>query len=344
MQLEEIKTLCDEVSSLVDAGLPLETHLAEAGKGHGQRLQSMTELVVERLERGDDLQEIVNAPEFGRTTFVPAAIAAGVQTGRLSDTVEIMGNAATALLNVRRRLIHSITYPFLVMLVACLLFSIFVSRYLAAVSFTLSDLGMEDSVIFKLVQLNRSAPWWPMILPAVGAVLIFVWFVSGRAATLTFQGLERLLLLLPGVSGLMNHLHRMTFGRMLSLMVERSVPLPKALVLAGHCCGDSAIARASELAAQKITSGQSTLSDSPHRLPAMFEACLEADDRSEDRLNIRLPAITTFYERRLQASLAWLSSIVPAGMLIIVGGGAVALYAVSVFWPMTDLFFRLPGV
>lgn len=343
MQLENIRILCDEVSSLVDAGLPLEAHLADAGKGHGSRLKSLTEEISRQMEQGDSLQDVISNGPSGMPSFVPASIAAGIRTGRLSDSVEIMGDAASAMLSVRRNLVHSVTYPFLVLMVACLLFSLFVSRYLASIRFLLTDFRLEQTALFQLVQWNKAWPWWPMVAPAIGLLILVVWFVSGRAATLSFRGLERLLLVLPGVSGLIRNLHRMTFGRILSLMVDRSVPLPDALVLAGNSCGDAEIAAASSVAAEQIRLGRGPLAESGSELPPMFAACLDSATVTEQQLKVRLPAITAFYERRIQIGMSWLGSVIPVLMLVVIGGGAVALYAVSVFWPMTQLFYLLPG-
>lgn len=133
--------------------------------------------------------------------------------------------------------------------------------------------------------------------------------------------------------------------RMLCLMVERELPLPDALLLAGSCSGNGRLEQACGQAAAQVSAGtRPELQDRPWRageLPPLVTVCLQESSGQADTLNQQLLGVAGFYRRRLQTSRAWLRNIVPVAMFIIIGGGSVVAYGLTVFWPVTQIYYLL---
>ncbi len=91
LTLEDIQHLSDEVRLLVRAGLPLEQHLASAGRGHSPRLQEVTQTMADGLGQGHSLQHVIEQSGVGASRMLASAIAAGLRTGDLATTIEMMG-------------------------------------------------------------------------------------------------------------------------------------------------------------------------------------------------------------------------------------------------------------
>ena len=88
--LQDIENLSIEVKALVDARLPLETNLAEAGTGHGRRLQELTESISTSLAKGETLDATIRTSQLGAPRMLAAAVAAGVRSGELGSAVEVL--------------------------------------------------------------------------------------------------------------------------------------------------------------------------------------------------------------------------------------------------------------
>ncbi len=345
VSLEDIQNLSVEVQALVKAGLPLESNLADAGMGHGNRLQELTKSISARLSNGESLDDTIRQNQIGAPRMLSAAIAAGIKTGRLAESIEMLGDMANDLVDLRRRIMQSITYPLTVVAMAILLFCLFIRGFLIRVDALLNDPipNGAHSVLQNLIHWDARYWWWPFILPVIGALCLGVWVFSGRASSMAFRGPERLLFVLPGVSGMIRDLQFYNLARMLSLMIDRQLPLSESLQLAGACSGSRALDFACQSSAAEIEQGNVAQSYrnsnwKPGMLPPQFLACLRNSSLTEGQFQMRLRSASAYYRRRLSVSILWLRNIVPIAMFVIIGGGSVALYAMTVFWPVAEIY------
>lgn len=342
--LQDIENFSMEVRTLVQAGLPLERHLADAGRGHGKSLQQLTQTISDDLNRGVSLEDAVRNVPSGVPRLLTAAIAAGVQTSQLETSIEMLGDMAHDLNNLRRRVLQALTYPLIVIAVALLLFCLFIRGFLARVRDLFDDPEAVPSVwLIRLTDLDAEFWWWPLMFPVIGLGCLFAWSASGRAVMLSFRGPERALLIIPGVAALVRDLHCYHLTRILSLLVERQIPLPNALQLAGACSGSPGLDAACQTAAERLNSGNMLASHShpdwqPGTLPPMLMTCLKQTGHNESQLKNRLNGVSGFYQRRLDLSLAWMKNVIPVALFVVVGGGTVALYSLVVFWPVLEVY------
>jgi general secretion pathway protein F len=342
--LEDIRNLSAEVQALVAAGLPLETNLAKAGRGYGRRLEQLTETISTSLSEGQSLEDTIRDNKIGAPRMLAAAVAAGVQTGQLGGTIEMLGNLADDLVDLRQRVLQSMTYPLTIVAMAMLLFLISIRHFLNAVGRTLNDAAAQSTSTFQyIIALDAEYWWWPLVFPAVCLFLAMMWVFSGRADSMAFNGPEKVLLLLPGVGSMIRDLQFYSLTRMLSLMVERELPLSDSLLLAGACCGNAGLDTACQRTANELQKGNipvpgSTENWRPGNLPPLLMACIRNCSQKEHLFNERLGSVVGYYDRRLSVSVSWLRNIIPIAMLLVVGGGTVALYGLTVFIPITELY------
>ena len=343
--LEDISNLSTEVQALVAAGLPLETNLAQAGQGYGKRLEQLTESISIGLAEGQSLEDTIRNNRIGAPRMLAAAVAAGVRTGQLGSTIEMLGDLADDLVELRQRVLQSITYPLTIVAMALLLFFVFIRNFLAAIGDTLDDAATAQSAstMRHVIAFDAQYWWWPLLFPAVGLLLAFLWVVTGRASSMAFKGPEKVLLLLPGVGAMIRDLQFYSLTRMLSLLVERELPLSDSLLLAGACCGNSALDVACQQTARELQQGNIPVPGKnenwrPGNLPPLLLACVRNCSLREDQFKERLGSVVAYYGRRLSISVSWLRNIIPVAMLLVIGGGTVAMYALTVFLPITELY------
>lgn len=347
LTLEDIHKLSDEVRLIVRTGLPLEQHLAEAGRGHGQRLQQLTQAISEGLNNGQDLSSVINQEGSAVSRMLAAAVAAGVRSGDLATTIEMMGDLAADLVDLRKQIVHAIAYPLILLGIAWCLFSSFVFVSLNRIYFAATDLGVAlHPVLDMCLGTLFEHPAVLLVVPGVGAALLLFWMLSGRASSMAFRGPERILLLLPGVGGLVRDMRFYTLTRMLSLLIEKQLPLTEALILAGAGCGSARLDSACQKAAELVTNGNPSglvmgKRWHPDQLPPLLQACLKQTSTEGSRLILRLRAITQHYRARLDFNTAWLRIVMPVILFIVIAGGTTLLYAASVFWPVIEIYRSL---
>lgn len=348
LRLGDLQELADEIRHLVQAGLPLEQTLAAAGSGRGERLKEVAGRVESRLKQGESLQDILQDPALRLPRILTAAVGAGVQTGNLELTIELMGDYAADVVSLRSRLVQSAAYPLLIVGVACGMMILVIQHFLEAYRDSAAQLRLPiDPILATLLEWNYQAPWWVLLIPVSLVLVVFFWFISGRASALSFRGPERLLLLIPGVAALVRDLQNYTLTRMLSLLTGRGMAFPEALVLSGSVSGNRSLENGCrEIAAliQKGTlpdSNDASMVQASRKLPSLLRAGLKQVSLDESRMKHRFEAIADFYRQRFDRNMIWAKLIMPIAMFIVVAGTCALGYSLLVFWPVTELYEKL---
>ena len=352
LSLEDMQALSEEISHLVKAGMPLEESLAQAGAGRGERLKKVMQSLSDGLSQGRTLPEMIERESVGAPRMLASAIGAGIQSNSLSMTVELMGDFAADIVNLRNRLLQAAAYPLTVVLIASVLLIFFVQKTLEQFLETIDSWQLDVNwLLLRLLEWNKAAPWWTFVVPVGLLMLTGFWMLSGRAASMAFQGPEKILLLLPGVRPLVRDLQNYTLTRMLSLLTDRGIALPEALSLAGGASGAARLENACHELSRNISIGNEIGSASntagalgnlrQFSLPPLLDVCLQQVQQSEDRLVLRLRSVADFYRNRLERNLAWVRLLMPFVMFVVVAGGCALLYSAMVFWPAAELYRHL---
>lgn len=132
------------------------------------------------------------------------------------------------------------------------------------------------------------------------------------------------------------------FCDLLATLLEHQIPLPTALLLAAEATGNAVIHRQMADVAEDLKTGRSMADCLRDRsqIPAFLRWSLAtAQDPATFQSGLR-QGIALYRGRanfRAEAIKLWLPPIV----LLVIGGGTVLVYALSMFWPLTMLFWQL---
>lgn len=349
ISLEDIQHLATELQHLVRAGMPLESRLAGLGSGHAAKLQEFSAQISSELNQGQNLVDIVNSRRSGAPRMLTAAIGAGIRSGDTALTIELMGDFAADVLELRKTVMSAAAYPLTIVAVAGLLVILVLQHSLEQILDVIQSWNMAvPGVLMQLLIWNRDLPQWTLVFPAIAVGLITMWFFSGRASAMAFRGPEKIFLLLPGVGGLVRDLQTYTLARMLTILTERSLPLDESLALAGGVSGSRPLQEGCALAAAQVRQGTELRTSPGHslmrrKLPPLLMACLMQTEHQEQRLTYRLQSVADFYRRRMQRNAVWVRLILPVILFLVVGGGCVLTYALMLFWPISEVYRNLGG-
>ncbi|MEY4185368.1 MAG: ral secretion pathway protein [Planctomycetota bacterium] len=343
LRLQDIESLAEELRSAVRAGVPLERSLSAAAAGHGRRLRIFLQHMQGQLEAGESLESILSGTRGGASSLLAAAVAAGLKSGRPALTLELLGDYATDVIELRSRIAQAATYPVAVMATAVLLvmggLQLFLDRYLESV---VAGSGVQPgALLMGFLLFNHDNPWWVFVPASLFAGLIVLWILSGRSTALSFRGPERLLLLLPGLSRIVDDLRSYTLTRMLWLLLQHEISLTEALPLAGAVSGSGRLQRACVGLAAEVSEGRTSASagsSAAAHLPPLLRASLDQTAGHEQRLVLRLQATAGFYRQRFERGVMWMRLLMPAVLLCVIGGGCAIGYGLLIFWPVLELY------
>lgn len=354
ISLDHLLALNDEMAALVRAGIPLDQGLTALAHDSPGRLGSLASRLADRLRSGQDLAEIVERDELSFPPAWRSVVLAGIRSGHLAAALEGLSQTVRRASELRRSIAVSMIYPLIVVAVAYA-FLIFSITHLAPVLLhAYHDLVSGPDPTMAMVQqtcaaVNAWAAWVPIVLVLC---MLYWWVRSGRAirAVGYSRGSGRRRFLFGrshtrrwrSVAQAMRDGRMATFAELLRLMNDHQVPMPEAVVLAADASGDRVLSRGAREIAKRLESGAvlRTRSELPDEFPPLLGWSI-VTGTGQAGLSRALAASAEMYRQRAAQAAQWAAVYLPIILTAVIGGSAVLLHALVVFWPFTRLLYHL---
>lgn len=342
--LDQLVALNDEIAALVRSGVPLETNLAEIGRDLPGTLGNITTFMAQRASQGESLPQLIAQSSAQFPPVYRAVIEAGLRAGRLSSALESLSGSIRRLADTRRSVASAVLYPFLVVILGWLSFAFFSGKLAPALAADFKALNVPGRGVFVLLAwVGQWAIYWGLALPILLVIFAaLIWHGSHRATWIGATGLGQLTTFLPWFGSMLTWSRNSAFADVLALLVENSVPMPEALVLAAEASGDKHLIDAARHAAAMISSGQSLVGQDGQlkSFPPLLRWLLPAASQK----NILVPALkhaAEMYNRRAEHQADLLRVFTPVVLTVCISGVITFLYALTLFIPYTTMLRAL---
>lgn len=340
VSIEQLVALNDEIASLVRGGVPLELGLRELGNDSGGQLAQITQALASRMSSGASLTEALQGERQRLPASYRTVVEAGIRTGRLSAALEAISNYARELIELRRQITLALLYPLIIVSLAYVLFVVFMADLVERFRETYELFRFR--VPWSLAMLSQAAEWatrWWWAFPLAVLALVAWWAATGGAQILAFNGASQPLAWFPFVGQIGRHFRHANFSDLLALMIEHGVPLPEGLRLAAAATGDAKLQRAGSALADAIERGELVTTDRRRRYgfpPFLFWVL--STGQSGDGLVRLLRHAAAIYRRQAVNLSRWFRTLFPVAAAVVIGGGVTALYAMTLFGPLSQFW------
>lgn len=244
ISLQQLIGLCDEMSALVRAGLPIEEALTHDGKVPVQKHeQTKTELkrLVDELGIGTSLANALKddsafPPVYG------AVVEAGLRSNDLAAALDSIAHNARVLRETRYFLIRMCVYPIVLL---TLLWAVFVGTFLFTAPRYASFFEAFHANTLTLGFMNWVAAnpgtflGVTFIAPLLLWLAFLIWCVrSAQGTVLQTNGFRTLFGWIPWIGRATVQLQKMSFARISAMLLRASVPLDETILLAAKATND----------------------------------------------------------------------------------------------------------
>ncbi len=325
------------------AGIPLELGLGGSREAP-KNLGAITQRLRREMERGSSL---VDALKNCGAEFPPSYLAlveAGLKSNRLSERAHLGGGLCA---NTARSPAQfpegALVYPVIVLCVAYAFFLVLLTDLLPRIIHMMTEVRFTpDTLLLALHFLSQTVIYWGPALPIVVVILAIWTGLLPLGASQRPTAVIGRLRFLPWLGRIVNDVQSASFCHLLSLLVEREVPLPEALEVSGTASADSRLANECHQIAASLRKGLplSQVLKTSRRLPA-FTRWMLAAGQTQGALPAVMATLGDVYRLRARSRIELFRMSAPLILTIVLGGGAVAAYAFLLFVPMRDLFLQL---
>jgi general secretion pathway protein F len=328
-------TLIRQMATLA-AVMPISDAIATLAR---QPASEAERVVLQRINRalqsGSPLAAALPSPAF--PPEVKATIAAGEASGRLPLLLNRLADTLEAQVALRARLISSLAYPALLVLVALGVITAMLLFVVPAIADQLTGSGQPLPLLTRIILglSNALQTWWPLLLalPLIAGLALWQW----QRKPENRLRLDSRLLTLPVVGSWLSALEGVRWARLLATMLSAGLPLAEALSITAPTLGNRAWRDASQKIAAQVRAGSSLSAALPllPNPPGLLVSLVQSGE-SSGRLAPLLESAATSLDRQLSdRSRTVLALAEPA--IIVVMGGMVGVIILAVLLPILEL-------
>ena len=321
--LEELIAFNDEVATLTRAGVPIDVGWSQLSRDPDVASRQINSTLAQRVQNGVPLADALSKQDF--PPIYECVVGAGMRCDRLPAALEALSQYTQSLLNLRQSLRMAFVYPFIICVLAYLLFVVS-CLFAAPDSYPLVDIGREW------------LPFWMAIPPVLFIAILWVAIRTNSSRTTWCRGLPWFFRCMPGVSKVIADQRCASLSEVLALLVKHEVPLHEGLRLAAGASGDPKLRAAAEQTANAIEQGQVLTQDfqPAQQFPPFLRWALTSPKETGDLARTLMLAART-YRNRAERRTKWLRTAIPMLTCVVLAGGVTLLYCLSVFGPLVQL-------
>ncbi len=334
----DIALITRQFATLVRSGLPIEEALrAVSEQCEKPRLKSMLMAVRARIMEGQTLASALSAFPRAFPDLYRATVSAGEQSGHLDTVLDRLADYTENRQAVRSKVMLSLIYPVLVIVVALLVVGLLLAYVVPQVVSVFQDTGEALPLLTRgLIAASNFARDWGLLLIVFAVLAATGWRLLLRRESARRKW-HRFLLRLPLVSRLIRGMNAARFARTLSILAESGVPVLDALRISAEVVTNLPMHAAVENAARQVREGASlsrSLSQSGYFPPMTIH--LIASGESSGRLELMLERAAISQERELESVIQTMLGLF-GPLLILVMGGIVLLIVLAILLPIFNL-------
>ena len=337
LDLEQFVVFNEQFLALIRAGMPIPQSLELlAGNVRSKSLAGHIAAVRDQVKVGVPLSDA-----FAKSGEFPAiyvtSLLAGERSGALDSVLERYINYQKLSLAIRKKLLVSLIYPaVLVVLVAVLV--VFLVTYVVPEFSQLyetmdAELPASTQMLVALGGASRdhAIPILAGLAAIVGALF---WLLRSGAAT---SPLERMTLLAPVVGRLWIRYQVAQLSRLLSTLLAGGIPLVRALETAGESMGSGLLRGKLAAVRDRVREGQ-PLAESMQETEVFPSLAIEMVrvGESTGALPQMLTSVAEFFDEEVQTKTTALLNLVEPAIMIFMGI-FVAFVLISLYLPIFSL-------
>ncbi len=327
-----------QLAALIGAGIPLVESIGTVSKQvEKEKLRLALREVREKVNEGKNLADALgDYPNMFGDLYVNM-VRAGEQAGALEHVLERLADYTEASVELRGKVVSSMTYPVIMMLVAMGVILFMMAFVVPKITKIFTDMGQDLPAITKFVMWTSDmvqSYWLLGIILAALSVWGFGRYYKTDSGRLRVDGL---MLKIPIFGRMVRMVTIARFSSTLATLMSSGVPLLRSMGIVRRVMSNVVLRKVVEDAQEAVREGQPMnvpLRKSGH-FPPMVVDMISVGERTGD-LGPMLNRVAISYENQVSRRLATLTSLLEP-LMILVMGGVVFFIAMAVLLPMLQM-------
>jgi len=339
VKMEEKITFTKNLSAMLTAGLTLSRALSVIERqSSNKNLKRITSELEEAVKKGDAFHEALGKHQAVFSKLFIAMTKAGEESGTLAQSLQVVAKQMDRSFTLSRKVRGAMIYP-AVILFAIVVIGILMMVYVVpTLSSTFEELGVELPTATKMIIAASE-------FMSSNVILVFGLLIAATAAMIWFMRTKtggNLILMtslyIPVIGTLVRETMSARAARALSSLLSSGVEMLSAISIAEEVVGDNPFGKVIQEAGVRVKKGDAlSLAFSEHpKLYPIFMGDMIAVGEETGKVSDMLSQVAEYYEADVEDGTKDLSTVIEP-MLMLVIGGAVGVFAISMISPIYSL-------
>jgi type II secretion system protein F len=318
---KELLTMTQELSTLLNSGLPLDKSLQIViDISDSQKVRSIVGDLLKAIEGGGSFSGALAQSENRFPDLYINMVKAGEEGGVLPQVLERLNEYIEASIELKNDVINTLIYPVILTLVGgCSLMFILVfviPRFSAIFADMGTALPVTASLIIEAGQFLQ-AYWWVLLVIAVAAFSIFRVCIAMPSARMAWDGLK---LKIPLFGAIFGKLEVGRFARTLGTLIQSGVPILTSLKIVKDTVQNQVIARSVENVAERLRKGEGIAAPlkATGIFPPLAVHLIEVGEET-GRMEEMLSQIAKAFDRDVKMNIKRLISLLEPALILFMG-------------------------
>lgn len=343
VKLQDKILFTKNLGAMIDAGMPLSRALdILMRQTKNPKFKKIIKTIYDEITKGNSLSEAMeNFPKVF-SSLVTSMVRVGEESGNLSESLQVIGTQLSNSYALRKKVKGAMMYPSIVisaMIIIGILMFIYVVPTLTA---TFKDFGSElpkSTQLIIFISDNLAAHTLLTFLSMFGAVTFLV--LAGKSKT-GKRFLGSMILYVPVLSTIVKNYNTAQTARTLSSLLSSGVGVVESLTITQGVLQNLKYKNVLTGSISDVQKGI-PLSNSFIKSEKLFDplvgGMLEVGEET-GQLSKMLKEMAKFYENEVSQATKDLSTIIEPVLMVVIGG-AVGFFAISMISPMYSLMDTL---
>jgi len=336
VSLTEKMILIKHMAVMVRAGLPIPRILEILSlQSKSRYLKDILTNIKEEIKTGKTLADSMQQYPRVFPPLFSSAIRIGEISGNLEEVLELLAVQLQKEHDIRSKVKGAMIYPsiiILAMIIIGILLMLFVVPNLMKV---FADMNIELPLSTRIIIDSSAFMTNHLLLTLAILFAIPVFFIAFQRSAPGKNILHFVYLYIPLVSGIIKKINTARFARNLSSLLKSGVAIVNALEIISDSLENIYFKKAIRAASEQVQKGSplhQAIEKFPNLFPPMVIQMIKVGEETGSSEQI-LAQLAEFYEREVDEITKNLSSVIEPALILIIGG-AVGFFAISVIQPM----------
>lgn len=330
---KDIAIFTRQLATMMAAGVPLVQAFEIVGRGHeNPAMQDLIMAVKGNVEAGSGLAESLAKHPLYFDDLVCSLVAAGEQSGTLETLLNKIATYKEKVEAIKGKIKKALFYPAAVIVFAFIITSILMIFVIPQFAELFKGFGADLPALTKVVvQISEYfVTYWWAIFGSIGGIVFGFIQIKKRSKALN-DFLDRFVLKVPIIGGIVNKATIARFARTLSTMFAAGMPLVESMTTVAQASGNVVYEQKILRMRDEVSTGnQLNVSMKDSGLFPNMVVQMVAIGEESGAVDAMLAKVADFYEEEVDNAVDGLTSLleplIMAFLGVVIGGLVIAMY------------------